>query len=171
MKTTIILACALFLLHTVHGQMTAAYNKPAEVMTRTVIPAAPSLLGVFEGRSPCQEIAKQLNVPKDPGCIKLKWRLMLYHDPSTRQPTTYKMEGSFSRETPRTGKWTILKGMPGNPDATIYQLDPDKPQQSFYFYKGDDNILFILDEHKNFRVGNADFSYTLNRVKLVPVKE
>jgi len=38
----------------------------------------------------------------------------------------------------------------------------------FYLLKGDDNVLFVLDENKELRVGNIDFSYTLNRVELVP---
>ncbi|HMH33129.1 MAG TPA: hypothetical protein VK543_08875 [Puia sp.] len=37
----------------------------------------------------------------------------------------------------------------------------------FYFLKGDENVLFVLDEKKQLRVGNEDFSYTLNRVELV----
>ncbi|MBO0948448.1 hypothetical protein [Fibrella forsythiae] len=33
-----------------------------------------------------------------------------------------------------------------------------------YLLKGDDNVLFILDQTRGFRVGTADLSYTLNRV-------
>jgi len=46
-------------------------------------------------------------------------------------------------------------------------LDFDKPAESFTLMKGDDNVLFILDQHNQFRVGDMNFSYTLNRVKLV----
>ncbi len=30
--------------------------------------------------------------------------------------------------------------------------------------KGDDNVLFVLDQSRQFRVGGAYLSYTLNRV-------
>jgi hypothetical protein len=34
-------------------------------------------------------------------------------------------------------------------------------------YKGDENVLFILDEKREFLAGDQDFSYTLNRVHKV----
>lgn len=126
-------------------------------------------MGTFEGRPPCLEIAKQLNIPISSDCIKLKWRLTLYHDAKTHQPTNYTLEGSFFREKVRKGNWAIVQTTKPHAGATVYQLDPGKPGQSFYFLKGDDNVLFILDENMNFRVGNSDFSYTLNRV--IRVKE
>lgn len=46
-----------------------------------------------------------------------------------------------------------------------------KSKSYLYLLKGDDNVLFILDENKELRVGNEDFSYTLNRVELVPGKK
>ena len=169
MKGIVLYVCILFSLPS-PAQMATADNQPPEVTTRVTIPADAWLFGVFEGRSPCTEIASQLNVTKGPECIKMKWRLILYKDAHTHQPTTYTLYGTFSSE-PRTGKWTITRGMSDNPGAIVYQLHLDKPHKPFYLLKGDDNVLFILDEKKNFRVGNADFSYTLNRVKLIPAKQ
>ena len=95
---------------------------------------------------------------------KIKMGTDLFRDPKTNRPTIYKLEGSLYREQAREGKWVIVRGTKNDANAIVYQLDPDKPGNSFYFLKGDDNILFILDENKNPRVGNIDFSYTLNRV-------
>jgi len=50
-------------------------------------------------------------------------------------------------------------------------LETGRPGAYFYLLKGDENVLFILDENKAFRNGNEDFSYTLNRVELVPAKK
>jgi len=146
------------------AQSSAEDNIPTKSISIKGIASGVGVYGVFEGRPPCREIAKQMQIPIEGDCPKLKWRLTLYHDPVTKAPTTYTLEGSFFREKEKQGKWMILKGMPANAKAIIIQLDPDKPQDYFYFLKGDDNVLFILDENKNFRVGNLDFSYTLNRV-------
>src|SRR5688572_13504392 len=83
-------------------------------------PSGPDVLGVFDGRSPCQEIVELLNVAGRDACTKIKWRLILYQDPATHAPTTYALEGFMWRNPPRTGKWTILKGTKIDPNATVY---------------------------------------------------
>ena len=68
----------------------------------------------------------------------------------------------FSAPAP-AAKWTIVRGTKTNPEAVVYQLEPDKPGGSLSCVKADDNILFFLDKERNLMVGNGDFSYTLNR--------
>jgi hypothetical protein len=34
--------------------------------------------------------------------------------------------------------------------------------------KADDNVILFLDGERNLLVGNGDFSYTLNRAKIIP---
>ncbi len=138
-------------------------NVPAKNTSLLPLPEGPSVLGVFDGRTPCRELAGMLNEKTIPECIKIKWRLVLYRDPDTQAPSTYTLEGFIYRNPPRSGKWQIIKGAGKDRNAVVYQLDPDKPAQSLYFYKGDDNVLFFLDRQKNFMVGYNDFSYTLNR--------
>jgi hypothetical protein len=128
------------------------------------LPSGPGVLGVFEGRSPCQEIVRLLNATGRDACTKIKWRLILYQDPVTHAPTTFELGGFMWRHPPRTGKWTILKGTKIDPNATVYQLDPDAPQGFLSFVKADDNILFFLDKDRNLLIGNIKHSYTLNRV-------
>ncbi|HEY5838603.1 MAG TPA: hypothetical protein VIT19_06160 [Pyrinomonadaceae bacterium] len=122
-----------------------------------------SMLGRFVGRSPCQDVARELSKVVTPDCIKVKWDLSLYQDPITLAPTTYKLRGTFFRERVREGKWTIVRGTKTSPNAVIYQLDPDNPQGSLFLLRADSNILFFLDRDRNHLVGNANFSYTLNR--------
>lgn len=57
----------------------------------------------------------------------------------------------------------MLRGPGANPEALIYQLDPNASQGSLLFLKADENILYFLDRSRNLLVGNYDFSYTLNR--------
>jgi NlpE N-terminal domain len=125
------------------------------------------VLGAFVGRSPCRDAAIQLNKAVKADCVKVKWDLTLYRNPSTLTPTTYKLKGTFYRERIREGKWTIVRGIKVNPDAIVYQLDPDKPQESLSFFKAADNILFFLDKERNLLIGNGDFSYTLNKADKV----
>jgi hypothetical protein len=127
------------------------------------LPKGPQVHGYFEGRSPCQEIVTMLGAVGREACIKIKWQLILFQDPATGGPTTYAIGGFAWRNPPRTGKWAIVKGTKEDPDAVVYQLDPDKPEGFFSFMKADENILLFLDKERNLLVGNSRFSYTLNR--------
>jgi hypothetical protein len=46
----------------------------------------------------------------------------------------------------------------------VYQLSPTPDQSALLLLKGDDNVLFLLNQKREPLVGHADFSYTLNRV-------
>lgn len=170
--------CSLFM-NLSKAQTAAVDNKPSQTITFRPIPKGPAVFGIFEGRPPCPEIARQLKISTPADCVKLKWELILYQDVVTFQPTTFtlsivgggdvvKQDGGFYQQKFLEGEWTIVKGLKSNPDAEVYRLALGKPGAYFYFLKGDENVLFVLDENKEFRVGNEDFSYTLNRVELVP---
>jgi hypothetical protein len=133
-------------------------------MTYPISPpaAGPMVLGIFEGRSPCQGIARALKIPVEAGCMKAKWRVTLYQNPETRAPTTYKVEGSLYRRGAREGSLTLTRGTPKDPNATVYRL-ASNTEPDLFLLKGDDNVLFFLDQDRNPRVGHAGFSYTLNR--------
>jgi len=121
--------------------------------------------GAFEGRSPCQEIAKQLNLQVSESCWKAKWSMVLYADPVTSKPAAFEIKGSIFKDGWQ-GKWSIIRGMPANTNATIFELKPENDGRSLFLLKADENVLFILDQRKNLMVGNTNFSYTLNRVVL-----
>ncbi|MGA0560144.1 hypothetical protein ACO2Q8_26010 [Larkinella sp. VNQ87] len=141
------------------AQEARATNTPSKTYSRTPLAEGPTVVGTFEGRFPCAEIYRDWKMPVRPECVKLKWGLTLFQDPATHQPTTYRL----NRNT-REGTWAIVRGTKTDPNAVVYQLDSDKPEVSIYLLKGDDNVLFVLDQERNFRVGNDYLSYTLNRV-------
>ena len=125
------------------------------------MPAGSSVFGVFDGRTPCNEVALEFTGTASlPGCVKIKWRLTLYQDSNTGVPRRYLFMGTSNY---REGIWKIVHGMDGDPEAVIYQLQPDGTQQSFYFLKVDDNHLFMMDSSMKLLVGNEYFSYTLSR--------
>ena len=146
------------------GDSVAAMNAPSVSYKISPIATGDTVFGVFEGRTPCHGISRVLKLSQHAGCIKAKWRLTLYQDPVTAAPTTYKVEGSLFREKPREGGWRILPSPSGRFGKTLYELSAAKKQPTLTLMKGDDNVLFFVNEQCEPIVGHADFGYTLNRV-------
>lgn len=144
------------------SQVLSTSTQTSQTTSRSAIAAGPSVYGVFVGRTPCQEFIKELNMGIRIECTKRKMGITLYHDSVTHEPTIYETRG-MGKWTGK-GKWHILHGTPDDPQATVFKLDLDA-NTFLFLLKGDDNVLFILDRHKNFLVGNASFSYTLNKAR------
>ena len=144
----------------------ASLAASAPDMSYKIAPLAtgPTVFGVFEGRSPCHGIARELKLPQHAGCHKVKWRVTLYQDPKTSAPTTYKVEGTLHRQSAREGTWSIVRGAKTDPKAVVYRLGPTPTEAELLLLKADDNILFFLNQNREPMVGHAEFSYTLNRV-------
>lgn len=118
---------------------------------------------IFEGRTPCQDFAAENQLTVSASCFKLKWKLTLYRNPITHQPTTYNLKRTNSRETDITGNWSLKQGTGSNPTALLLQLDPDKPSQTISLLVGSGNVLFFLHKNEELFAGNENFSFTLNR--------
>lgn len=157
-----LIICFMALLVTATGQVLSTSNRPSQVYPGGGLPEGPSVYGVFAGRTPCQEFIKELNLEHNAACTKRKMGLTLYQDPVTQKPTTYETRGMGKWSG--KGRWHIIKGTPADPAAIVLKLDLDS-NTSLFLLKGDDNVLFILDRNKNFLVGNAQFSYTMNRAR------
>ena len=139
-------------------------KSPPDLSSQTTLlsaSATSSVYGDFEGRIPCQEIARELNLKAGPACDKRKIALTLFQDSVTLMPTTYKIRGMGEKSG--EGKWHIVKGTLNDTKVIFYQLDMG--DKFLFLYKGDENVLFFLDKNKNFLPGNAKFSYTLNRIR------
>jgi hypothetical protein len=131
-----------------------------------------NVYGVFEGRTPC-EIAKVVNIATPAGCFKLKWRLTLFQDPKTKTPASYRLEGSLFPKGPREGALSPLSGTPFDAAAQAVRLElPDaerstyvkgKSAEPIHLMRGDENVLFFLDNGGKLGLGNRDFNYVLNR--------
>jgi hypothetical protein len=80
------------------------------------------LIGYFDGRTPCQELAKQFDEPTIPQCIKIKWRLSLYKNGDDTTSGTYSLEGfKFRKDNILKGTWQIIKGSKADPNAIVYR--------------------------------------------------
>jgi len=121
------------------------------------------VFAIFGGRSPCASLARELKLAGADGCVRLKWRVTLLKDPRTNQPTTYKVGNSLTRDREWTGAWRIVRGAPGFPDATVYQLDAEASHGPILLLGVDDNLVLFLDQQRQPLPGTADLSYMLSR--------
>jgi hypothetical protein len=137
-----------------------------KILISSPVPDDKSLQFVFEGRTPCQEIATEhLEMNADQSCFKIKWRLILNRDSITHEPTTCTIRNIVNNQ-PRdvTGRWTIIKGTATNEEAIIYKVQADNLAEPILFFLGDENVLFFLDKDNNPFIGNEDFSFTMNKI-------
>jgi hypothetical protein len=136
----------------------AEAGQPSESYTLSPLASGENVFGVFEGRTPAMGIARELKIDTRER-MKVKWRVTLYQDPKTKAPTTYKIESSFNRGKAREGTWSAA----GDKGAVVFHLAKTKTEADLFLLKGDDNVLFFLNQDRKPLVGHADFSYTLNR--------
>lgn len=169
MKNIILIFILTLACSEAYSQRNGIENEPYITTSSKPVPSGKGVYGIFEGRCACQELAAVLNREVSPECFKTKWGLVIYQNPDTQAPTNYVLESSFFRQAIRKGNWHITKGTETDPDAIILELEADN-QQTIYLIKGDDNVLFFLDNDKNMLTGNELFNYTLNRVQKKPVE-
>ncbi len=160
------------------GVLTGTYFlQPFYVRASFAGKEAPAILGVFQGITPCGNTERSVpQISTNATCEMMIWHLLLNQDPATGKPTRYELHSSYGMSQPNTngiagggtkidleGSWTILRGTKNNPDAVVYQLNPDDPKLSIYFLKMGDSLLHVLTPEKTMMVGNGGWSYTLNR--------
>jgi len=126
-------------------------------------PAGSKFLACFVGRSPCREISKEIGASVPDECHKLKWDITLFQDEVTGIPTWYRIDATLYRQSPRLGRWKIVNGIQNHPNAIVYELEAASGHGAIRLFKADDNVMFFVEQNGRLMVGNADFSYTLNR--------
>lgn len=131
------------------------------------IPTDQALDGVFEGRTPCFENDRQLRSGITPGCDHVKWRIIFFRNKATLKPAACIVVNDMSGFRQLRSTWKIIKGTKTDRAAVVYGIAYGRSGKFIYLLKGDENVLFFLDENGQLRTGNRDFSYTLNRVQLV----
>jgi len=137
---------------------------PLRLGARTnAVPAGSKFFARFVGRSPCREIANETGASVPDQCFKIKWDITLFQDEVTGAPTTYRIDATLYRQSPRVGKWKIVSATTHHPNAIIYELEAASGHGSIRLLKADDNIMFFVGQDGRLMVGNAEFSYTLNR--------
>ena len=139
-----------------------------EVLTSQIL-AVNDTVGIFEGRTPCNDGLTKINNISLNGCQAIKCQLILLQNVNTHSPATFILKtvyvGKGDNRYTTTGKWKMLRGKTSDPATIIYQLEPEaaKSGTPISLLKGDDNILFFLDPDGRLLVGNNYCSYTLNK--------
>jgi hypothetical protein len=160
-KTVGAIACAALLAIAVLVWMLASHRP--HLVTASFDPPYPEtnssgdpILAVLEGRIPCSVA----------GCDKRKVGLVLYESKKDRAPATYWLGvvGTHGNDRVVTqGSWEIRRGVTGYPDALVYVLDSNTEDDLRYFWRVNDNIVLLLDERMNPKVGTAAWGYMLSR--------
>jgi putative hemolysin len=111
------------------------------------------VFGTWQGTTPCAD------------CSGIVTTLTLYQKSAKdfshmvyRQRLKYIDRGSFTTY----GTWTIVHGMPGNPEATVYQLNSDKPENTQYYLQVDSDALQQLD--REMKPIDSKLNFTLKRI-------
>lgn len=140
----------------------AGLHRTAETHPAMSAPSATDSIAVavFEGRTPCASITVEFTGFPSQNCEKIKWQLTLFRDAITRQPSTFLYEGT---RTTRRGTWTIHRGIPADPNAQVYRLTPLSSGKVLWLLSVDGNVLLLLDAELRVLVGDASWSYVLNR--------
>ncbi len=109
-----------------------------------------NIVGIYTGKFPCAD------------CEGIQTTLTLYQNPNTLKPTTYSLElvylGRNVKPFDEVGNWTYTNGMKNNPNALIYQLNPNNSNQTEYYLKVNNTELKMLDSNKNEIPSNLNFT-------------
>ena len=112
-----------------------AAKPPPPAPAARAAPAEP-MSWSFAGDLPCAD------------CPGLRTELTLTRKAAGWAEGTYKLvETYIDRGAPftTTGDWTTLRGDATDPDATVYELNPDKPESARHFLRiGNDEALKVL---------------------------
>ena len=144
---------------------------PPPDLSYPVLPVATGedVEGVFEGRTPCRGAAAALRVALAPGCFKAKWRVTLFRGPSAGGPGASLVEGTLLRASPRRGTWRAVAGSPSTGSRPVIEIRADTGPP-IRLLRGDENVLYFIDEKGRILVGTERFAYTLNRRTPGPLK-
>jgi hypothetical protein len=119
------------------------------------------LQATFDGRTPCAEISKLLDLGLSQACIKLKWRFIFQQNHASDQQGTFVMKRIFRHAEQTNGEW-MVQNQGGNP---VLNLQFDGMEKSMSLMQIGEGVLIFLDTQGQPYVGNADFSFGLNRKK------
>jgi hypothetical protein len=128
--------------------------------------------------SPCDAVARHyLSIPQNLECEMIKWRLLLYKDPRNQSPTQFELHYTYGMTKPGTegfmnggftkqmkGQWTLSESNSRHAGLRVYRLTPESAKDTISILKLDENVLHLLDLQGKLMIGNAGFSYTLNKL-------
>ncbi|HEV8577440.1 MAG TPA: copper resistance protein NlpE [Thermoanaerobaculia bacterium] len=146
---------AIFPILLTAGLLAACQGRVAPPVTSASDQVAPpvsvkKILAVYEGVLPCAD------------CQGVRTVLTLFDDDSTyKLVETYLGALDNKRTVESDGRWTLRRPLRRDPEATVYQLDPDQPDKVRSFLVVDEEQIRQLDREG--RELEPRLSYTLKR--------
>jgi hypothetical protein len=131
----------------------------------------------FVGTTPCDVRSREFlgGLGTNAPCHSVTWTLTLYTNRQTRLPATYHLVASYGlpgRNDPNQiedgptvkleGTWEIVRGHAANPRAMVYRLH-GKNGRALNLVRLGEHLLHFADADNRLAIGNAGWSYTLNR--------
>jgi hypothetical protein len=132
----------------------------------------------FAGSTPCDALSRTFlgGLPPEAPCHCITWRLTLSGTRNAGEPKTYALEvryGLPGRDDPNQieegptvkleGTWEVARGSKANPQAVVYRIHGSGKDKSLSLVRIGEHLIHFLNEDKTMRIGNAGWSYTLNR--------
>lgn len=131
---------------------------------------------MFVGATPCDPVARHLlSIPMDMDCEMIKWKIALQRHPRDQNPTRFTLQYTYGMTKPGTqgfandgfsreinGEWHIEKNTGKVPGADIFVLQ-SQSKTPIRLLRLDNRLLHLLDPEGNLMIGNAGFSYAMNR--------
>ncbi|MBO9151747.1 hypothetical protein ACFOTA_05980 [Chitinophaga sp. GCM10012297] len=125
---------------------------------------------VYAASTPCSQGTRPLpGMDAEIGCELMKWKLVL-HEHTFELHCEYGMTKASTKGFSKgksldlSGSWTIQKGTPAHPQATVYQLKDGKTHKNISFIRLSNELLHLLDADGHLMIGNGGWSYTLSKV-------
>ena len=119
---------------------------------------------VFDGRTPCQEFAKEQNrmeVSKE--CFKLKWRFVFQKEKGGATSGKCIIKNIVGQEPKNMdAQWELIKDENAN---FLYKIVHQNFAKPILFFIADENVLFFVDDTFSPLIGNENFGFALNRKK------
>lgn len=133
----------------------------------------------FVGSTPCDLASRKFlgGIAPEAPCHCIAWRLILLRTGDVQESGTYTLEVTYGIpgsndpnqlvEGPMAklqGKWDIVRGSKANSQAVVYRIHRNESDQTLLLSKVSERLIHFLNQDKTMRVGNAGWSYTLNRI-------
>lgn len=129
----------------------------------------PDAAAVYVASTPCSQGTRPLpGMDLQTGCELMKWKLVL-HEHTFELHCDYGMTQASTKGFSKgksldlSGSWTIQKGTPAHPQATVYRLHDNKTDKNISFIRLSGELLHLLDANGGLMIGNGGWSYTLSK--------
>jgi copper homeostasis protein (lipoprotein) len=139
-------------------QDTSAYSVRVHIASGAPRPGTAILFGTYKGTMPCAD------------CSGLDTMLRLYAKGKFDTTYAFYVRTQTYRGAPQgdvtfsdRGEWTVLRGDAADPDATVYQLNPDDEQHSEALLAQDKGAALMQLDH-DLKPIDTTMSVTLKRV-------